>query len=52
MVVAGSKPILKLASAVVNVLARVTPLPQSMAVYFLALSVLPLRATCLSVGTP
>jgi hypothetical protein len=48
MVVAGSKPILKLASVVVDVLARVTPLPQSMAVYFLALSVLPLMGSALT----
>ncbi|HET7795008.1 MAG TPA: putative Na+/H+ antiporter [Rhizobacter sp.] len=48
MVVAGSKPILKLASVLVNGLARVTPLPRSMAVYFLALSVLPLMGSVLT----
>lgn len=48
MVVAGSKPILKLAEVLVNALARVTPLPQSMAVYFLALSVLPLMGSVLT----
>lgn len=48
MVVAGSKPILKLAEVLVNALARVTPLPQSMAVYFLALSVLPLMGSALT----
>lgn len=42
MVVAGSKPILRLATVLVNVLARMMPLPNSIAVYFLALSVLPL----------
>ncbi|MGY4829606.1 putative Na+/H+ antiporter [Sphaerotilaceae bacterium SBD11-9] len=48
MVVAGSKPILKLASLVVSVVARVTPLPRSMAVYFVALSVLPLMGSMLT----
>jgi hypothetical protein len=45
MVVAGSKPILRLASLVVDLLARVVPLPQSIAVHFLALSVLPLMGS-------
>ncbi len=42
MVIAGSKPILNLATLLVNTVARVTPLPTSLAVYFLALSMIPL----------
>lgn len=48
MVVAGSKPILRLASLVVDMLARLIPLPQSIAVYFLALSVLPLMGSAVT----
>lgn len=42
MVIAGSKPILNLATLLVNTVARVVPLPTSLAVYFLALSMIPL----------
>ncbi len=48
MVVAGSKPILKLASVIVNVLARLMPLPRSMAVYWLALVALPLMGSAVT----
>lgn len=48
MVVAGSKPILRLATVLVNVLARMMPLPNSIAVYFLALSVLPLMGSAVT----
>ncbi len=42
MVVAGSRPILQLSTLIVKGLARMIPLPRSLAVYFLALSVIPL----------
>lgn len=42
MVVAGSRPILQLSMAGVRGLARLLPLPRRLAIYFLALSVLPL----------
>ena len=42
MVVAGSRPILQLSMAGVQGLARLLPLPRRLAIYFLALSVLPL----------
>ncbi|MEF7615905.1 putative Na+/H+ antiporter [Aquincola sp. MAHUQ-54] len=42
MVVAGSRPILQLSMLMVQGLARLLPVPRSLAVYFLALSFLPL----------
>jgi hypothetical protein len=42
MVIAGSQPILNLATLLVNAVARLMPLPTSLAVYFLALSMIPL----------
>ena len=42
MVVAGSRPILQLAGGTVDFLTRLTPVPASMTVYFLALSLIPL----------
>ncbi|MBX3618578.1 MAG: putative Na+/H+ antiporter [Rhizobacter sp.] len=45
MVVAGSKPILELASRLVDLLARLSPIPTSMSVYFLALSLIPLMGS-------
>jgi len=42
MVVAGSRPILRLSMMAVHVLARGLPVPRQLAIYFLALSVLPL----------
>jgi hypothetical protein len=41
MVIAGSRPILQLSTAMVNGLARLLPVPRPLAVYFLALSFLP-----------
>ncbi|MEW6694235.1 putative Na+/H+ antiporter [Tepidimonas thermarum] len=42
MVVAGSRPILQAASAAVNAVVRVLPLPRPMAFYFTTLSLVPL----------
>jgi hypothetical protein len=42
MVVAGSKPILQLSTQVVKLLARLLPIQRPLAIYFLALSVIPL----------
>ena len=42
MVVAGSRPILRLVALCVDGVARVMPLPRAVAVYFLALSLIPL----------
>ena len=42
MVVAGSRPILRLVGLCVDVVAAVMPIPRSLAVYFLALSLIPL----------
>lgn len=42
MVIAGSQPILNLATLLVNTVARLMPLPNSLAVYFLALAMIPL----------
>lgn len=42
MVVAGSRPILQLAGGTVDLIARLSPVPTSLAVYFLALSFIPL----------
>jgi hypothetical protein len=42
MVIAGSRPILQLSTAMVNGLARLLPVARPLAVYFLALSFLPL----------
>lgn len=42
MVVAGTRPILDLASQSVRMLARVLPVPRTMALYFVLLSVVPL----------
>jgi hypothetical protein len=42
MVVAGSRPILQLSGGMVDLLARLMPVPGSLAVYFLALSFIPL----------
>jgi hypothetical protein len=42
MVIAGSKPILQLSTLMVKGLARMLPLPRDLAVYFLALSFIPL----------
>lgn len=45
MVVAGSKPILQLAGRSVDLIARLTPIPASMTIYFLALSFIPLMGS-------
>lgn len=45
MVIAGSRPILNLATLLVTTLARLVPLPTSLAVYFLALSMIPLMGS-------
>lgn len=42
MVVAGSRPILHLSTLLVNALARLLPMSRPLAIYFLALSVIPL----------
>lgn len=42
MVVAGSRPILQLSTMLVRAAARLLPLPGTLAIYFLALSVIPL----------
>jgi len=42
MVVAGSRPILQLSTLLVKALARLLPMRRSLAIYFLALSVIPL----------
>jgi hypothetical protein len=42
MVVAGSRPILRLVGLCVDVIATVMPIPRALAVYFLALSLIPL----------
>jgi len=42
MVVAGSRPILRLVGLCVDAVARVMPIPRGLAVYFLALSLIPL----------
>ena len=42
MVVAGSRPILRLVALCVDGVARVMPMPRAVAVYFLALSLIPL----------
>lgn len=42
MVVAGTKPILQLAGSLIRFIARYTPLPRGMALYFLILSAVPL----------
>ena len=42
MVVAGSRPILRLVGLCVDVVAAVMPIPRALAVYFLALSLIPL----------
>ena len=42
MVVAGSRPVLQAASALVQVIARAVPLPRTMAFFFTALAVVPL----------
>jgi hypothetical protein len=42
MVVAGSRPILQLSTMLVRAMARLLPLPNALATYFLALSVIPL----------
>lgn len=48
MVVAGSRPILRLATALVEGLARLVPLPRAIAVYFVALSAMPLMGSLLT----
>jgi len=45
MVIAGSRPILNLATLLVTTVARLVPLPTSLAVYFLALSMIPLMGS-------
>jgi hypothetical protein len=45
MVIAGSQPILNLATLLVNTVARLVPLPNSLAVYFLALALIPLMGS-------
>ncbi len=42
MVVAGSRPILQLSTLIVKALARLLPMRRALAIYFLALSVIPL----------
>jgi hypothetical protein len=45
MVIAGSRPILNLSTLLVTSVARLMPLPTSLAVYFLALSMIPLMGS-------
>ncbi|MFS0755409.1 putative Na+/H+ antiporter [Noviherbaspirillum sp. 1P10PC] len=42
MVIAGTRPILQFAGAIVRLFARLLPLPRAMALYFLVLSLVPL----------
>jgi hypothetical protein len=42
MVIAGTRPILQFAGAIVRLVARVLPLPRAMALYFLVLALVPL----------
>jgi hypothetical protein len=48
MVIAGSKPILRLSTACVKALAVMLPMPRSIAIYFLALSLLPLMGSLIT----
>ena len=48
MVIAGSKPILQLATACVRALASLLPVPRSLAFYFLALAVIPLMGSLIT----
>ena len=48
MVVAGSRPILQLTTALVQTLARLLPLPSALATYVVALSVLPLAGSLIT----
>ncbi len=48
MVIAGSRPIQSVAALLVNTLARVVPVPTSLAFYFLALSIIPLAGSLIT----
>lgn len=48
MIVAGSRPILNLATLLVDGVARVAPLPRSLATYFTILALVPLLGSCIT----